>query len=253
MAKSSWANIIRTVQTPLGFLTLCVLVCEGILAGLALRASGTDFTVLIWGFLLVLVIMVVLVSLAYLRERKRPEAGEPVGAIRSDRLNILHPAAELPGRPASRYDVFLSSVLAGFHDDVKLQQEKQCALAVATCLERECNYTVYYAGRDVGSFKDFDPAYLSARADIDALKQSRYFLLVYPEPVVSSVLFEAGIALDHCEASIYFVRNLQDLPNLMRRLAEAVGRVKACVYQEPADIVTVLKRHRKSLFEDVAK
>jgi hypothetical protein len=149
--------------------------------------------------------------------------------------------------------VFLSSVLAGFQDDAKLQEEKEFALAVVCCLEQECKYEVYYAGRDVSSTKDFDASHISARADIDALRQSRYFLLIYPQRIISSVIFEAGMALEKCEASIYFVRDHQDLPYLMRRLTEAVGNVKAYKYQSAEDITKVIKLHRKSLFADVAK
>lgn len=153
---------------------------------------------------------------------------------------------------ARKYDVFLSSVLAGFSNDSRLLQEKQVALAVKTCLEQECKFTVYYAGGDVQSAADFDRSHLGAKQDIAALHDSRYFLLLYPERVTSSVLFEAGFALNHCDASIYFVRDNNDLPYLMRRLPEAVAGVKTCTYRETEDILKVLRRHRHDLFREVA-
>jgi hypothetical protein len=227
-------GIISSVQTPLGFFTLVVLVSEGILGGLALRATGNDFTILICGMLLVLVLLVVSVFIGAFREPRN--------------VDIAHQKAR-----KIKYDVFLSAILAGFQDDAKLQEEKQHALAVASCLEEEYGYTVYYAGRNVRSIKDFDAADISARADIDSLRGSRYFLMIYPQRIVSSVIFEAGMALEQCQASIYFVRKHQDLPYLMQRLTEAVGNVKSYRYEDPSEIVAVLKRHRKSFFEDIAK
>jgi hypothetical protein len=62
MAKSTgWASIIRSVQTPLGFSALVVLVVESILGGLAVRATGRDFTILVVGMLTTVLFLVVAV------------------------------------------------------------------------------------------------------------------------------------------------------------------------------------------------
>jgi hypothetical protein len=75
-----------------------------------------------------------------------------------------------PNRATKRkYDGFFSSVLAGFADDSRLLHEKKTALAIVKCLEQECSFTVYYAGRDVQSISDFDGSHLGAKQDITAL------------------------------------------------------------------------------------
>jgi hypothetical protein len=244
MAKSTgWASIIRSVQTPLGFSALVVLVIESILGGLAVRATGRDFTILLVGMLATVLLLVVAVfwtagsGAASLASKVPPQPGISVR----------------PTPPSTRkYDVFLSSVLAGFADDARLLKEKELALAVSKCLEQECGFTVYYAGRDVQSSHDFDGSHIGAKRDIDALRDSRYFLMLYPERVTSSVLFEAGFALSHCEASIYFVKDPRDLPYLMRRLPEAFAELKTFTYQDAEGILKVVKHHRQDLFKEIA-
>ena len=51
---ASRVRVINAVRTPLSFFTLVVLICEIILGGLATRATGIDFTLLVSGMLLVL-------------------------------------------------------------------------------------------------------------------------------------------------------------------------------------------------------
>lgn len=48
---ASRVKVIEAIRTPLGFFSLVVLVCEGILGFLAARATGSNFTILIWGML----------------------------------------------------------------------------------------------------------------------------------------------------------------------------------------------------------
>jgi hypothetical protein len=235
---SGWASIIRSVQTPLGFFALVVLVGEAILGALAVRATGRDFTLLVAGMLVILVLLILSVFLT----------------ARNDSAVTHAVASHSPRRPTTRkYDVFLSSVLAGFAGDARLLQEKRTALAIVKCLEQDCGFVVYYAGRDVQSVNDFDGSHLGAKRDIAALSDSRYFVLLYPERVTSSVLFETGFALNHCEASIDFVRDRQHLPYLMRRLPEAVPGVRTFTYEDAEGILRVLKRHRRDLFLEIAR
>lgn len=220
-------SIIASVQTPLGLFALVVLVGEAILVAIAVRATGNDVTILILGILIVLFSVVVAVGLM--------ARGKPHEASKNGDWN-------------RKYDVFLSSVLAGFGNDARLLGEKNVAMQIVRCLEQECKFSIYYAGREVSSAKDFDHSHIGARKDLQALRDSKYFLMLYPERVTSSVLFEAGFALDHCKSSIYLVRNKDDLPYLMRRLPEIYPSLRTFTFTEPKEILDMIKTHREDLF-----
>src|SRR3954453_9584457 len=101
------ASIIRTVQTPLGFFTLLVLVTEVILGGLAVRAEGWDFTILIIGMI---VLLFILTGAVY-----RMASPTPQSSSKATTANC-------------KYDVFLSSVLAWFNGPSRLVEYKEFAL-----------------------------------------------------------------------------------------------------------------------------
>ncbi len=90
-------NIILTVQTPLGFFTLIVLVVEIILGLLAAKAEGTDFTILISSMVGLLFLLALIV--AYL-SYKKPE----VLVSRSYR-------SKTNGARGTEYDEFLNVLL----------------------------------------------------------------------------------------------------------------------------------------------
>ncbi len=120
--------IIRAIRTPLGFYSLMVLVVEVILGGLALRATGTDFALLLAGMLVILVLLILSVAFT---------------------ANVAARGVDAAGKRASRssakkYDAFLSSVLGGFGDETRLVQERDIALKIAKCMEQDCGFTVYY-------------------------------------------------------------------------------------------------------------
>lgn len=66
--RASWSEIIATVQTPLGFFALIVLVVEAIFGGMAAVSSGTDRTYLVLGMLAIMLSLILIVAvLAFIR------------------------------------------------------------------------------------------------------------------------------------------------------------------------------------------
>jgi hypothetical protein len=96
---------------------------------------------------------------------------------------------------------------------------------------------------------DFEAADISAKGDVSAILESKYFLLLYPEKLASSVLFEAGIALRGCLTSIYFVPDRSYLPFLMAQASQAFANVRTYEGSVPDTLVTLLTKHGKSFFE----
>jgi nucleoside 2-deoxyribosyltransferase len=60
---------------------------------------------------------------------------------------------------------------------------------------------------------------------MEVLQNSGSFVMLYPQKLTSSALFEAGYALALGRPSLFFVRDEKDLPYLMQRLPEAFTHV----------------------------
>ena len=152
-------------------------------------------------------------------------------------------------RKAHRYDVFISSPLAGFASDEEIKADHDRIAPIVDCLENELKLRVFWAGRNIRSKSEFEDPGLSAIDDVEALKASKWFLLFYPKKIASSVLFEAGIALRSCLSSIYIVENKNDLPFLMASAAEVFSNVRLCKASLPNEMLALLRKNGKSLLE----
>jgi hypothetical protein len=133
------------------------------------------------------------------------------------------------------------------NDDFKKLNDK--ILEVKRVLEVECNFkSVFYAGDNMVDQKDFDSADISIATDIDAIKDSKYFVLIYTEKIVSSVLFEAGIALALGKPSFYF-GDPDNFPFLMREANNSFNFVKIHDAASLDDIILCISKNRNKLFE----
>jgi len=130
-----------------------------------------------------------------------------------------------PAARKFRFDVFLSAPMAAFASDDGYKAARAETKKVFDALTVRCKLLVYWAAENVESISDFDALDVSVLDDLKALDDSRIFVLLYPEKLVTSALFEAGYALALKRHSHYFVRDRQHLPFLMRELAGSVEDV----------------------------
>jgi hypothetical protein len=122
-----------------------------------------------------------------------------------------------------KYDVFLSAPMAALAEGFEVARAN--FHKVYDALTQGCGMQVYWAAAEIKTIEDYQTMDVSAKEDLAALDQSRYFVLLYPQKLVTSALFEAGYALALKLQSLYFVRDRADLPFLMRELAGTVPQV----------------------------
>lgn len=228
---------IAAVKTPLGLLVLIALVVEGSLLGLALRAKGADFTLLVVGMLLALVLLIVFGYLLIKNTTTQPKREEGSDGIHDVHSNF-------------KYNVFVSSLMAAHGNDEEYKHSREEAVKFAACLRIKCKFpNIYYAGLDISTKGDFDAADISAEDVLDAIKDSRYFVLIYPSKIVSSSLLETGCALALRKPSVYFVHSRSDLPFLMQKAEQAFpNNVKIHECESMSMILKLLEKHGERLF-----
>lgn len=139
-----------------------------------------------------------------------------------------------------KYDVFLSVPMASFKDDSEYQPFRSEVLKVIHALQ-ECGLSVFCALEAIDSMDKFDTHGVSTHDDMDILEHSGSFIMLYPQKLATSALFEAGYALALGRPSMFFVRNEQDLPYLMQRLPEAFSHV------------SILDSREWKTYEDIGK
>lgn len=137
----------------------------------------------------------------------------------------LEAAVKAAVRSDPSYDVFLSVPMAAFETDVQYKAFRADAMKVVSALRDSCGLRVYCALENIASMDDFDSYGASAKTDLKALHDSTNFVLIYPQRLVSSALFEAGYALARGMPSRFMVHKASDLPFLMRKLPEVFTHV----------------------------
>lgn len=149
------------------------------------------------------------------------------------------------------YDVFLASPMAAFEDEAayKTQREQVAAIKEALRTHSEIG-KVYDAGDKIRGVR-WDPRDFAAEVDLEALRHSRNFLLVYPARIASSVLFEAGYALGMGKPAVYVVRKTETLPYLMQELnnlSRIYPQVRIWECEDTAAIVERIRQTGKRMF-----
>jgi hypothetical protein len=229
-------SILSQVKTPIGLFALVVLVVEGILGAAVFRVSEDQRFYL--ALLMAVILLVVVAGVVWLSAHGKLPGGS---SATGDALDAGAPSGAT--RRAWSFDVFVSAPMAAFGTDEEYKEMRAQVLRVVKTLRTRWKLKVFYAGESIESKKSFDKADAVAVDDLDAVRESRTFLMVYPAKLPTSTLVEAGYALATAESSVYFVRREDDLPYLLRHSVKN-KRIpcRAIVYQEIGDVVAELEK-----------
>jgi hypothetical protein len=150
------------------------------------------------------------------------------------------------------HDVFLAYPMAALQRDAYAAGRAE-ALDIVEALKTHANVnTVYFAGQKIDSPERFEAQDVAAEVDLKAIDAARYFVMVLPDKIVSSVLFEAGYALARKKPSVYFVRSTDHLPYVMTHVdtlpQKGFPRVRIRTYADRADLVRLIKSDKEHLF-----
>ena len=162
-----------------------------------------------------------------------------------------------PKRPLRfDYDVFVASVMAGHDDPAAYERQRQETLAVKEALRVHAGMQrIYDAGETIAS-GSFTPPDVAIMRDLEALSRSRNFMMLYPERVVSSVLFEAGYAIGMGKPGIYVVRDPKQLPFLMQGVAglprPPYPSVRIWTCASTSELIDDIKRGARDMFVEPA-
>lgn len=150
--------------------------------------------------------------------------------------------------------LFLASPMAAFPENSEYREDRKRVSHIIKAFRAYCRFgSIYYAGTTLASKADFDPENISLAANIKALEQSQHFVLIYPRPLPSSVLVEAGIALALKLPSAYFVRSKTDLPFLLQNPGEAERCIRVYEYTDTNHIIGLVKKYSRELFPTADK
>ncbi|MBO9713806.1 hypothetical protein [Sphingomonas sp.] len=152
-----------------------------------------------------------------------------------------------PSRPFKhKYDVFFASPMAAVTTEAEFDQQRAAVSKIKDALLKHAEVTTIYDAGSGLKFGKWEPEDFAADTDMEALRNSRYFVLHYPGKLRSSVLFEAGVALGMGKPAIYLTTDAADLPYLMQQMNNLPRRYPQVRIWECADVDAIVARIAQS-------
>jgi hypothetical protein len=224
-----WAQILESVKTPLSIFALAVLAASAVLASLAFRADREDLSSFLWimAGLLALALVTVTILLVFRPDALLARAGGP-----------SHGA----GDSSEKYDIFISTPMSGL-ERTSYVAHRQGVLDVIDALRTHCGFKEVYC--DIARFpkqKRFEANDVAFDRDLEAIRGSKRFVLIYPEAAPSGALVEVGMALALRKPAVIWARNPAELPFILQKLPRTYD------YDSFGDIIRHLRDNQAGAF-----
>jgi nucleoside 2-deoxyribosyltransferase len=231
------SKILSAISTPIQLAALIVLVVEGLLAYLLSRAEAGDISLYVS---MMVGVLALTIAAVFIIEYKRIKLKESVAIPATGEMESA--------KKTYKWDVFLAAPMAALSTD-SFENSIEKVREIKRVLEEECGFNpIFFAGINMANKMDFDTADVSIETDVNALKESKNFIMIYPEKIVSSVLFEAGMALALGKPSFYF-GDTDNFPFLMQQANQKFSHVKIHDCDTLDKIIAVIKKNKNSLFK----
>lgn len=129
----------------------------------------------------------------------------------------------------TEHDVFISIPMTGLNSEEKYNEIHQEAVEIGRVFTQEPEINnIYCAAITYKTLNQIQNALVAD--DLDHLKKSKRFILIYPEKLVTSCLVEAGYAICLGIPCIFFVKNEDHLPYILKEIGQKAANVVTFKY-----------------------
>ena len=148
-----------------------------------------------------------------------------------------------------KFDFFISSPMS-FPTNEEYQTNRALIMSVLDKIaEINSNYRCYFAGININTLDEFDSNRDSAENDLKVLDESRSFVMILPsENLKTSCFVEAGYAIAKNKPSIYFIKNDNDLPFMLKKIDAAINDIRIYEFSNNTNLLEKVQKNIKNLF-----
>ncbi|MFY1653999.1 hypothetical protein ACN27J_24330 [Solwaraspora sp. WMMB762] len=233
-----------------GVTTLALLVVEAIAISLAVSLTDSD-----GAFRYTMGILALVILMYFVLALVRPEL---IGTKRGERVpqhpggRSGHDLTAVTEEPEIKYDIFISSPMSSL-ESIGYEKFRKDILRVMEAIETHCRLRCYYSGKHRPTLEDFEATDVGLRNDMEAVRASRRFLMIFPESIVSSALVEAGMALALGKPAIYFTGRNVSLPFMLEGAANSTSRrlppTRQYRFSDIEQLIRQIKNNGRDIFE----
>ena len=190
------------------FSAFVIAIFIGIFGYIVVTGSATERLIALFG-IIAIVLLAIIAAFLLQREYKKTEGKVVVDAPKSERI----------GGQVVRldYELFVAAPMASLEDDDAIVAYRNNVIDVLGRIKQMCKFEeVFYAGYEADKSANFDAPAVALKKNVQRMRASKRFMLIYSENVPTSALVEVGMALGLGKPSVWFVKTGLRLPYLMR-------------------------------------
>ncbi|MCK9388530.1 MAG: toll/interleukin-1 receptor domain-containing protein [Sulfuritalea sp.] len=148
-----------------------------------------------------------------------------------------------------RGKVFIGAPMASLPRSEYAEMRRN-VLLVRDALKQHTSATeIYCPCERISSPGKFDDVKKAIYEDFKILKESEYYLFLYPQKSASSVLLEMGYAIALSKKTKIFTRRRSELPFMLKRADEAIRNLQVFPYRSVDQIVGKIEREGMSFLD----
>ena len=145
-----------------------------------------------------------------------------------------------------RYRYFVAAPMSGLNAE-EYPDFRRWVMGVVDHLESDGD-PVYFAGRKIEQSSDFNSPKYAAVHDLEAIKTSDEFVLIYPRQCNTSAIFEVGVAVGLGLKVTIFTSNRNELVFMLRNteafaVLDWANTVKIIEYGDRLPVASTIGKH----------
>lgn len=144
-------------------------------------------------------------------------------------------------RSVRRGKVFIGSPMASLQKGEYVKMREHVLRIKDAILEHTSATEVYCPCERISSPSRFDDVKKAIYDDFKVLKESEYYIFLYPQNTASSVLLEMGYAIALSKKTKIFTRRRSELPFMLRKADEAIRNMMVFQYRSIDQIIEKIK------------
>ena len=211
---SNWTQILRLLDPGERLIGLMLLVALAMI-GVAAATDAPGWIIAAGAMIAILVLVVAVAVNLTLRSRNLNRVHEKVSETshRRDRDGV------------AAVDTYFAAPMAAVEDFSRSKDTGPRLLMILEALREKANAgEIYYGGKLIEHEENFDPPPVGYLLAMQSLNEAKRFVLIWPEKLPTSALFELGVARARNLPTVIFYKKESDLPYLLQGrldLAEA--------------------------------